>query len=522
MLGLAACGDDGGSGGGQASGGGEGGGTIRVALGDIESVETLALFIALDRVRAAGHQGRADRARRRGPRQPGRGRRPGRRRPRRAVRPDPGLGRSAADLLPAPAPALLPRRRQGRVPQLAGARRQDAGRALPRLDERGPRPHHRAGAEGIEFGKISFVPGAEVRATALLRGNVKAAMLDIPNKNYVMSEEPGRFHVLPTPETAASDEVLFANTEWLKQNGQSAQVLLEEILTVWRSMAKDPGFVQKERERLGLARDLPPELEKELVPYYRQGVEEGLFTQDCGGEAAARDDFEFYGAAGQLKGDPADLKVDGLLEPRAGRRRVEQGRASRAAEWPRRSRAAPAAWRPGGVAAPVAWRPGRASPGCCAARRSCSCSACGSGAAAAPVEHRVPHVHRDARRVRRHAGRRHVRPRLRRDRGAADRRRAAHRGRRRARRRRHGPVGAGRVAGAARLHRAAGVAVGGDRPADHVHLRDRVHRQGVRGGAAQRAGHRAQLLPRDRQHPAVAAGDEQRVPGHAPGSGSGR
>jgi hypothetical protein len=66
-----------------------------------------------------------------------------------------------------------------------------------------------------------------VRATALLRGNIKAAMLDIPNKNFVMSEEPGRFRSLPTPESAASDEVLFANTEWLKRNGQSAQVLLE-------------------------------------------------------------------------------------------------------------------------------------------------------------------------------------------------------------------------------------------------------------------------------------------------------
>jgi NitT/TauT family transport system substrate-binding protein len=75
-------------------------------------------------------------------------------------------------------------------------------------------------------------------------------------------------------------------------------------------MAKDPGFVQKERKRLGLARDLPPELEKELVPYYRQGVQEGLFTQDCGGEAAARDDLKFYAAAGQLKGNPADLRVE--------------------------------------------------------------------------------------------------------------------------------------------------------------------------------------------------------------------
>ena len=43
-AGLVACGGDDSSGGGLASGGAQGGGTIRVALGDIESVETLALF----------------------------------------------------------------------------------------------------------------------------------------------------------------------------------------------------------------------------------------------------------------------------------------------------------------------------------------------------------------------------------------------------------------------------------------------------------------------------------------------
>ena len=78
-----------------------------------------------------------------------------------------------------------------------------------------------------------------------------------------MPEEPNKFAVLPTPETSASDEALFANTNWLQKNRQSAQILLEEILTVWRAIKKDPNFVQSERERLGLARDLPAELEKE-------------------------------------------------------------------------------------------------------------------------------------------------------------------------------------------------------------------------------------------------------------------
>jgi NitT/TauT family transport system substrate-binding protein len=305
-LGLAACGDDDDSGG---EGGGGGGGSIRVALGDIEGVETLALLIALERVRERGTEvelvelADEDLANQ-------------------AVvggQADMGLGAPYGLIESAGAPlrivCQLQRLRFFPVVDKAAYpdwqsldgetftvhSRGSTSEALARLIE---------DEEGIEFGKLSYVPGAEVRATALLRGNVTAAMLDIPTKNFVMSEEPGKFAVLPAPETGASDEVLFGNSEWMQQNQESVQVLLEEILTVWRSMVDDPQFVQKERERLGLVPDLPAELERELLPYYEQAGEEGLFTQDCGGEAAAQEDFEFYNAAGQLKGDPADLRVE--------------------------------------------------------------------------------------------------------------------------------------------------------------------------------------------------------------------
>jgi NitT/TauT family transport system substrate-binding protein len=135
-------------------------------------------------------------------------------------------------------------------------------------------------------------------------------MLDIPNKNYVMSEAPGQFHMLPLPETGASDEVLFGNTEWLEQNEKTVQILLEETLTVWRNIQEDPSYVMKERERLGLLADLPPEQEQEILPYYKQAAEEGLFTQDCGGREAAREDIEFYKTAGQIQGDPKTLDVE--------------------------------------------------------------------------------------------------------------------------------------------------------------------------------------------------------------------
>lgn len=295
--------------GGGATGGGGGGGSIRVALGDIESVETLALMIALERVRERGTEvelielADEDLANQ-------------------AVvggQADVGLGAPYGLIEESGAPLRIfcqlqrirffPVVDKAEYPDWQALNgetftvhsRGSTTEALARIIE---------DEEGIQFGKISYVSGAEVRATALLRGNVKATVLDIPNKNYVMGQQPGAFHVLSAPDTNASDELMFGNTEWLQSNQEAVQVLLEEMLTVWRSINDNPSFVQKERQRLGLLPDLPPALEQELVPYYRQGAQEGLFTEDCGGASAAREDFPFYRAAGQLDAEPSQLQVE--------------------------------------------------------------------------------------------------------------------------------------------------------------------------------------------------------------------
>jgi NitT/TauT family transport system substrate-binding protein len=273
---ISACGQDSGS----------DQGSIRVALGDIESVETLGLMIALERVRERGvdvtldelaDEDLANQAVVGG-------------------QADVGLGAPYGLIQGSDAPlrifcqlqtlrafpvvdkAMYPDWQSLDGETFTVHSRGSSTEALARLIEQ---------TEGIDFGEISYVSSSEVRATALLRGNVKATVLDIPNKNFVMDEAPGKFHMLPVPDTGASDEVLFGNTEWLQQNQETVQVLLEEMLTTWRSINADPSFVLKERKRLGLLKDLPPELEKELLPYYEQASKEGLFTQDCGGAEAA-------------------------------------------------------------------------------------------------------------------------------------------------------------------------------------------------------------------------------------------
>ena len=171
--------------------------------------------------------------------------------------------------------------------------------------------------EGIEFGEISYVPGSEVRALALLQGNIRATFLDIANKNMVMKEAPDRFHVLPTGDVNASDEALFARKEWLEENEETVQILLEELIKVWRKVNEDPSWVAAERERLNLLPDLPPELEAEIQPYFEQAAAEGMFPNDGGGEAAAESDLGFYTTAGQIEGGADELKVEDFwyLEP---------------------------------------------------------------------------------------------------------------------------------------------------------------------------------------------------------------
>ncbi len=292
------------------------GGRIRVALGDIESVETLNLLIALDRVRERGvevelqelaDEDTANQAVVSG-------------------QADIGLGAPYGLIQGLDAPVRI-------ICQLQTLRffavaDQEAYPDWQSLDGETFTVHSRGSGteamarlieqtEGIEFGEISYVSGSEVRATALLQGNIQATFIDIPNKNFVMGEAPDRFHLLPLPDIPASDESLFGNIDWMQENSAQVQVLLEEVLTTWRSIVEDPSFVLEERERLGMLPDLPAELEEELLPYYEQASEEGLFATDCGGAEAAMADFEFYTVAGQLEGNPGDLRVEDFwyMEP---------------------------------------------------------------------------------------------------------------------------------------------------------------------------------------------------------------
>ena len=161
---------------------------------------------------------------------------------------------------------------------------------------------------GIKYKNVSYVPGSQVRALALLKGNIKATILDAPNKNFVMKDAPDKFMILPLGNVKASDEALFATKEFLDKNQAGVRIFMEDLIKVNRAINANPKWVLEERKKLGLLKDLPAKMEDEILPFYQEAVQNGVFPNDGGGETAAKNDLEFYGLSGALKGD--NLKVD--------------------------------------------------------------------------------------------------------------------------------------------------------------------------------------------------------------------
>ena len=56
--------------------------------------------------------------------------------------------------------------------------------------------------------------------------------------------------------------------------------------------------------------DLGAAADAEISAYYKETAEAGALAPNGGGADAAKKDFEFFAAAGQIEGDPATLKVE--------------------------------------------------------------------------------------------------------------------------------------------------------------------------------------------------------------------
>jgi NitT/TauT family transport system substrate-binding protein len=162
--------------------------------------------------------------------------------------------------------------------------------------------------QGIQFGQRNYIAGSDNRIVALMNGQIKATILDLPNTKILMEKASDRFATLPGVENPSSDEILFARTDWLDKNKDKADILVAEFVKLWDEMQKNPGIIEQERVKRGMLKDLPKEIVEKTTAFYTTGVKEGLYK--AGGGDAAKADFEFYSEAGQLTGDANALKVE--------------------------------------------------------------------------------------------------------------------------------------------------------------------------------------------------------------------
>ncbi len=164
--------------------------------------------------------------------------------------------------------------------------------------------------EGIQFGERSYVPGSENRIIGMMKGQIKATVVDLANKNMLLEKAGDRFHVLPGVSAPASDETLFGQIEWIKKNEQQVDVIVTEFLRLWQEMAANPAVVEQERAKRKLMADQPKEVLEGITKFYTMATKEGVYAPAGGNAEIAKADFEFYTEAGQMQGPAAELKVE--------------------------------------------------------------------------------------------------------------------------------------------------------------------------------------------------------------------
>lgn len=160
---------------------------------------------------------------------------------------------------------------------------------------------------GIEYSNVSYVPGSEVRAGAMLQGTIDASIVDAAAFKLLREEGGGKFARLPLDGVSATDEALFAGTDTLEARAQDMAVFVEELTRTWAEINADPSVVATLRDRYGLLPDLPGDAAADITAYFTDVVENGAMPSEPASADVARNDLEFLAAAGQVDAPGADF-----------------------------------------------------------------------------------------------------------------------------------------------------------------------------------------------------------------------
>lgn len=148
---------------------------------------------------------------------------------------------------------------------------------------------------GINFASRDYIEGSENRVVAMMTGAARATIVDLPNRDLILSMAPEDFRALPMFEIKASDEVLFVGLETLRSRKETVETLVRIIDQTWHDLLEAPEIVGEELAHTTLAGPLTGDIREKLKHWMRRAVEAGVFPKtpdDVDGPAAA--DLEWY------------------------------------------------------------------------------------------------------------------------------------------------------------------------------------------------------------------------------------
>jgi NitT/TauT family transport system substrate-binding protein len=147
-----------------------------------------------------------------------------------------------------------------------------------------------------------IVPGSDVRAEALMRGQLDATPAEIGDVLNILQAKPGQFHVLISyaktfPQLIGS--MYFARADYVQKNGAVVESVLEAILKAHRAVETQPGLVKENALRL------LPETKPALIESTAATYKELRIWDINGGAGKERGDasIKFFEEAGLLKKD---------------------------------------------------------------------------------------------------------------------------------------------------------------------------------------------------------------------------
>jgi NitT/TauT family transport system substrate-binding protein len=145
-----------------------------------------------------------------------------------------------------------------------------------------------------------IIPGSDVRAEALMRGQLDATPAEISDVLTILNAKPGQFHVLISyarvfPQLIGS--MYFARGDYVQKNGATVESVLEAILDAHRSVEGRPALVKENAQKL------LPQTKPELVDAIAATYKDLRIWDVNGGASKDRGEasIRFFEESGLLK-----------------------------------------------------------------------------------------------------------------------------------------------------------------------------------------------------------------------------